>query len=94
MRESRKPIPVAPVPFGLGLAFAISLLAAIYAGILPGRILRYVPAGRPAVSSASGLHCPGKYRPNPAPSTHSAALTPATENVETRIDKNLHARAS
>src|SRR5208282_3461320 len=42
MRESRKPAPVTPVPFGLGLALAISLLATLYLGILPSRVLQYV----------------------------------------------------
>jgi NADH-quinone oxidoreductase subunit N len=41
MRESRKKISVAPVPFGLGLALAASILATLYLGILPNRILRY-----------------------------------------------------
>ncbi len=41
MRESRQKISVAPVPFGLGLALAASILATLYLGILPNRILRY-----------------------------------------------------
>lgn len=41
MRESRKPISVAPVPLGLGAALAISVVATLYLGILPNRILQY-----------------------------------------------------
>jgi len=45
MREPRKAVPVTPVPFGLGLALAISLLATLYLGILPGRVLQYIQPG-------------------------------------------------
>jgi NADH-quinone oxidoreductase subunit N len=41
MRESRQQVPVTPVPFGLGLALAISLVATLYLGILPDRVLQY-----------------------------------------------------
>jgi NADH-quinone oxidoreductase subunit N len=41
MRESRQSVPVTPVPFGLGLALAISLGATLYLGILPDRVLQY-----------------------------------------------------
>lgn len=41
MREPRQEVPVSPVPFGLGLALAISLVATIYLGVLPGRVLDY-----------------------------------------------------
>jgi NADH-quinone oxidoreductase subunit N len=41
MRESRKQISVAPIPFGLGLALATSVVATLYLGILPNRILQY-----------------------------------------------------
>lgn len=41
MREGRKEVPVTPVPFGLGLALAISLVATLYLGLLPDRILQY-----------------------------------------------------
>lgn len=44
MREPRGEVPVAPVPLGLGTALAISVIATIYMGVLPGRILEY--AGR------------------------------------------------
>jgi NADH:ubiquinone oxidoreductase subunit 2 (subunit N) len=40
MRESRKQVPVAPVPFGLATALAVSVFATLYLGILPNRILQ------------------------------------------------------
>lgn len=41
MRESRKEVPVASIPFGLGLALAISVLATLALGILPNRVLQH-----------------------------------------------------
>ncbi len=41
MREAREEVPVSPVPVGLGAALAISLVATIYLGVLPGRVLDY-----------------------------------------------------
>ena len=41
MREAREPAPLAPIPFGVSAALAISALATIYLGILPGRVLEY-----------------------------------------------------
>lgn len=41
MREPREETPISPVPLGLGAALAISLLATIYLGVLPGRVLDY-----------------------------------------------------
>jgi NADH-quinone oxidoreductase subunit N len=46
MREPQTEVPVSPVPAGLGVALAISVIATIYLGILPGRVLEY--AGRTA----------------------------------------------
>jgi NADH-quinone oxidoreductase subunit N len=46
MREPRTEAPVTPVPAALGVALAISVVATIYLGILPGRVLEY--AGRTA----------------------------------------------
>jgi len=34
-------VPVARIPAGLGVALAISLIATIYLGVLPGRVLDY-----------------------------------------------------
>jgi NADH-quinone oxidoreductase subunit N len=41
MREARRQVPVAPVPFALGIALAVSISATIYLGIFPNRVLRY-----------------------------------------------------
>ncbi|MGA8501692.1 MAG: NADH-quinone oxidoreductase subunit N, partial [Candidatus Sulfotelmatobacter sp.] len=41
MRESRKEVPVTPVPFALGLALACCLVATIYFGIFPNRVLQF-----------------------------------------------------
>jgi len=59
MRESRKEVPVTPVPFALGLALAACMLATVYLGIFPGRVLQYaqesaqqlVRQARPEISS-------------------------------------------
>jgi NADH-quinone oxidoreductase subunit N len=49
MREPREDALVSPVPVALGAALAISLLATIYLGILPGKVLEY------AARSVAGL---------------------------------------
>jgi NADH-quinone oxidoreductase subunit N len=41
MRESRKEVPVTRVPFALGLALASCIIATIYFGVLPNRVLQY-----------------------------------------------------
>jgi NADH-quinone oxidoreductase subunit N len=41
MREAREDVPVSPIPVGLGAALAISLVATVYLGVLPGRLLEY-----------------------------------------------------
>jgi NADH-quinone oxidoreductase subunit N len=41
MRDERGEIPVARIPAGLGIGLTISLIATIYLGVLPGRILYY-----------------------------------------------------
>ncbi len=64
MREARKPVPVSAVPFGLGLALAISMLATLYLGMLPNRVLHF------AQQSAQGLL--------PQPASSSAANAPQT----------------
>jgi NADH-quinone oxidoreductase subunit N len=40
MREARTEVPVTRVPLGLGIALAISIIATIYLGILPNRVLQ------------------------------------------------------
>ena len=41
MREAREEIPLPPISLGLGTALVISLVATIYLGVLPGRVLDY-----------------------------------------------------
>ena len=47
MRDARKAVPVAPVPLSLGLALAISILATLYLGLLPNRVLQYTLRSAP-----------------------------------------------
>jgi NADH-quinone oxidoreductase subunit N len=58
MRESRKEVPVTPIPFGLGLALAVSVLATLYLGLLPNRILQFAQHSAQSVlpsTASSGL---------------------------------------
>jgi NADH-quinone oxidoreductase subunit N len=41
MREPRKPVPVTPVPLASRLALAVCIVATLYLGIFPGRVLQY-----------------------------------------------------
>ena len=41
MREPKDEAPVRPVPAALRVALAISLIATLYLGLLPGRVLDY-----------------------------------------------------
>ncbi len=52
MREPREKVPVAPVPASLGIALAITVMATIYLGVLPGRVVDY------SLRSASQLLSP------------------------------------
>ena len=45
MRDERTEAPVAGIPAGLGVGLAISLIAVIYLGVLPGRVLDYALRG-------------------------------------------------
>ncbi|HEU5453816.1 MAG TPA: NADH-quinone oxidoreductase subunit N [Terriglobales bacterium] len=49
MREPREETPLTPVPFPLGVSLALSLLATLYLGLLPGRVLDYAIAGARAL---------------------------------------------
>jgi NADH-quinone oxidoreductase subunit N len=70
MRESRKQVPVSAVPFGLGLALAISVVATLYLGILPNQVLQY------AQQSAQQL-----LPQSPAPVVANAAQTQAGTGI-------------
>jgi NADH-quinone oxidoreductase subunit N len=66
MRESRREVPVTPVPFALGVALAVSVIATLYLGILPNRILQY------AQESAQALVSTPPVAPAQAPASNSA----------------------
>jgi NADH-quinone oxidoreductase subunit N len=64
MRESRGEVPVTPVPAAAGFAIALCVLATLFLGVLPGRVLDYAASsGRQLVSDTA------------APTTSSGSLT-------------------
>jgi NADH-quinone oxidoreductase subunit N len=65
MRESRKEVPVTPVPLALRVALVACLAATLYLGIFPGRVLQY------AQDSAQQLF------QQPSPGVDSSAPVPA-----------------
>jgi NADH-quinone oxidoreductase subunit N len=64
MREGRQEIPVTKIPIGLGTALVVSLVATIYLGVLPGRVLDYAlrSAGQ-LVPPASAVAASGPVAP-------------------------------
>lgn len=68
MRDSRKPVPVSPVSLGLGAALAISIVATLYLGLVPDRVLRIAQRSAqdllPVPPSAAATIAP---MPHPAP---------------------------
>jgi NADH-quinone oxidoreductase subunit N len=73
MRESRKQVPVTPVPFALGLALASSVVATLYLGILPNQVLQYAQQSAQELlpqSSAPGVANAAQTQPPTAPSQH------------------------
>jgi NADH-quinone oxidoreductase subunit N len=71
MREARKEVPVTPIPFGLGLALAVSIVATLYLGLLPNRILQYAQH-----SAQDLLPQPRAAATNTAKPAPTAALPP------------------
>ena len=69
MRESRKEVPVTPVPFTLRLALASCIAATIYLGIFPGRVLQY------AQDSAQQL----VHQVSAPPQTSTSSSTPVSK---------------
>jgi NADH-quinone oxidoreductase subunit N len=69
MRESRKEVPVNPVPLALRVALAVCLAATLYLGIFPGRVLQY------AQDSAAQLV---RQNPSDIPSSAPVPTVPAT----------------
>jgi NADH-quinone oxidoreductase subunit N len=64
MREARREVPVAPVPVGVGLALVMTLVATVYLGVLPDKVLQY------AQQSAQGL------LPSPTAASSPAEVQP------------------
>jgi NADH-quinone oxidoreductase subunit N len=70
MRESRREVPVTRVPFGLGVALACCLVATLYFGIFPGRVLQFaqdsakqlVQQAAPEIPSSTAASVPGNLR--------------------------------
>jgi len=50
MRQPQKKTPVSPVPFGVGLATAVCLVATFYLGLLPGKVLEQARLASQAVA--------------------------------------------
>jgi NADH-quinone oxidoreductase subunit N len=71
MREPRKAAPVTPVPIGLGFALAASVIATLYLGILPGRVLHF------AQDSAQQLV--RQNPPSPIPASPIIAAGPGSQ---------------
>ena len=72
MRESRKEVPVTRIPLPLGLALVFCLVATLYLGIFPGRVLQYTQG------SAEQL----VRRSLPGPETPSSSSTPVSASRE------------
>jgi len=59
MREARKEVPVAPVSFGLAAALAITVVATLYLGILPNRVLQIAQhSAQDLIPSVRGVAVP------------------------------------
>ncbi len=69
MREPQEEVPVTPIPVGLGLALVLSLIATIYLGVVPNRVLTY------AQTSVSELG----YSPAPIASASQPVSTVAAD---------------
>jgi NADH-quinone oxidoreductase subunit N len=54
MREPRKEAPVSPLPVGMGLALAVSVIATIYLGVLPDRVLQFAQHSAQAMLQPPG----------------------------------------
>jgi NADH-quinone oxidoreductase subunit N len=71
MRESRKQVPASPIPFGLGVALALSAAATLYLGLLPNQVLQNAQQ-----SAQDLLRQPAPTAANAARSMPSPAVPP------------------
>ena len=92
MRESRKQVPVTPIPLGLGVALAVSMVATLYLGILPSRVLQYAQQSAQELLPPSPSSVASNTAQTPPPAAHSGALISHAENRKTHIDKKAYAR--
>jgi len=58
MRESRKEVPVAPIPLALGVALAVCMAATLYLGLFPSEVLRYAQDSAQQVIQRSAPEIP------------------------------------
>ncbi len=70
MRDARKEVPVTSIPIGLGAALAISIVATLYLGLLPNRVLQSTQ------QSAQTLLSPSMKPPNGVVQAQSAPVQP------------------
>ncbi|MFZ0734919.1 MAG: NADH-quinone oxidoreductase subunit N [Candidatus Sulfotelmatobacter sp.] len=66
MREARKEVPVTPVSFGVATALAVSIVATLYLGLLPNRVLQITQRSAqellPQTSMVNAAHNPPAAR--------------------------------
>src|SRR5271170_6508006 len=67
MRESRKEVPVTPVPAALGLALAACLAATLYLGIFPSQVLQYAQDSAQQLVQQSQPQAPASALVSPVP---------------------------
>ena len=68
MRESRKEVPVTPIPFGLATALAVSIFATLYLGLLPQPDSASRPALGAGFAPATLCRCSTQI-PQPTPTS-------------------------
>lgn len=60
MKDGREDVPVSRIPAGLGIALALSVIATLYLGILPNRVLSYAQSSvneiAPSASASATSH--------------------------------------
>ena len=66
MREPRRAVPVTPVTPGLGIALAISIIATLYLGILPNRVLQIAQHSAHDLLPAQSANSNTAQMPHPA----------------------------
>jgi len=66
MREPRRAVPVTPVTPGLGIALAISIIATLYLGILPNRVLQLAQHSAQVLLPAQSANPNMAHMPHPA----------------------------